>query len=134
MGTVGRDGQQEEREEQRQLPRLCWLKRRQAQGSLPVPFSPTPHPQVPAISLAYEAAESDIMKRQPRNPRTDKLVNERLISMAYGQIGVAGPWGSGGNPENSFPSFGSPGRGPVPPGSGTSISGPSAPDPSSFLL
>ncbi|XP_019328121.1 PREDICTED: sodium/potassium-transporting ATPase subunit alpha-2 [Aptenodytes forsteri] len=41
---------------------------------------------VPAISL-YEAAESDIMKRQPRNPRTDKLVNERLISMAYGQIG-----------------------------------------------
>ncbi|CAJ1087526.1 sodium/potassium-transporting ATPase subunit alpha-1 [Xyrichtys novacula] len=43
---------------------------------------------VPAISLAYEAAESDIMKRQPRNPRRDKLVNERLISMAYGQIGM----------------------------------------------
>ncbi|XP_061453578.1 sodium/potassium-transporting ATPase subunit alpha-3 [Rhineura floridana] len=43
---------------------------------------------VPAISLAYEIAESDIMKRQPRNPRTDKLVNERLISMAYGQIGM----------------------------------------------
>lgn len=47
--------------------------------------------QVPAISLAYEAAESDIMKRQPRNPRTDKLVNERLISMAYGQIGERPP-------------------------------------------
>ncbi|PSN28944.1 hypothetical protein C0J52_27828 [Blattella germanica] len=31
---------------------------------------------VPAISLAYEEAESDIMKRQPRNPFTDKLVNE----------------------------------------------------------
>uniref|UniRef100_A0A8C7ZR87 ATPase Na+/K+ transporting subunit alpha 2a n=1 Tax=Oryzias sinensis TaxID=183150 RepID=A0A8C7ZR87_9TELE len=43
---------------------------------------------VPAISLAYETAESDIMKRQPRNPKTDKLVNERLISMAYGQIGM----------------------------------------------
>jgi len=42
---------------------------------------------VPAISLAYEAAESDIMKRQPRNPLRDKLVNERLISIAYGQIG-----------------------------------------------
>lgn len=42
---------------------------------------------VPAISLAYERAESDIMKRQPRNPKKDKLVNERLISMAYGQIG-----------------------------------------------
>lgn len=42
---------------------------------------------VPAISLAYEQAESDIMKRQPRNPKMDKLVNERLISMSYGQIG-----------------------------------------------
>jgi len=43
---------------------------------------------VPAISLAYEAAESDIMKRAPRDPTKDKLVNERLISMAYGQIGM----------------------------------------------
>merc|ERR1712158_145717 len=43
---------------------------------------------LPAISMAYEQAESDIMKRQPRNPFTDKLVNERLISMAYGQIGM----------------------------------------------
>lgn len=54
---------------------------------IPVPLPP----QVPAISLAYEAAESDIMKRQPRNPATDKLVNERLISMAYGQIGSSPP-------------------------------------------
>ena len=43
---------------------------------------------IPAISMAYEEAESDIMKRQPRNPFTDKLVNERLISIAYGQIGM----------------------------------------------
>merc|ERR1712179_553484 len=43
---------------------------------------------VPDISMAYEKAESDIMKRPPRNPFTDKLVNERLISMAYGQIGM----------------------------------------------
>nr|AYN73065.1 sodium/potassium-transporting ATPase subunit alpha [Pinctada fucata] len=43
---------------------------------------------VPAISLAYEGPESDIMKRQPRDPIKDKLVNERLISMAYGQIGM----------------------------------------------
>ena len=42
---------------------------------------------VPAISLAYEQAESDIMKRKPRNPKKDKLVNQRLISMSYGQIG-----------------------------------------------
>ncbi|XP_044530933.1 sodium/potassium-transporting ATPase subunit alpha-2-like [Gracilinanus agilis] len=43
---------------------------------------------IPAISLAYESAESDIMKRMPRNPKTDKLVNQRLISIAYGQIGM----------------------------------------------
>merc|ERR1712002_499428 len=43
---------------------------------------------VPAISLAYEKAETDIMKRQPRDPVRDKLVNERLISLAYGQIGM----------------------------------------------
>ncbi|KAF8774487.1 Sodium/potassium-transporting ATPase subunit like protein [Argiope bruennichi] len=43
---------------------------------------------VPAISLAYEKAESDIMKRKPRDPQNDKLVNERLISIAYGQIGM----------------------------------------------
>jgi sodium/potassium-transporting ATPase subunit alpha len=43
---------------------------------------------VPAISLAYENAESDIMKRLPRDPKHDKLVNDRLISMAYGQIGM----------------------------------------------
>jgi sodium/potassium-transporting ATPase subunit alpha len=42
---------------------------------------------IPAISLAYEKAETDIMKRRPRDPRHDRLVNERLISMAYGQIG-----------------------------------------------
>ena len=28
------------------------------------------------------------MKRMPRNPFTDKLVNERLISVAYGMIGM----------------------------------------------
>ena len=39
--------------------------------------------------MAYESAESDIMKRAPRNPKTDNLVNHRLIGMAYGQIGAA---------------------------------------------
>jgi len=43
---------------------------------------------LPAISLAYEKAETDIMKRKPRDPIKDKLVNERLISIAYGQIGM----------------------------------------------
>lgn len=34
---------------------------------------------VPAISLAYEKAETDIMKRKPRDPVRDKLVNQRYI-------------------------------------------------------
>ena len=43
---------------------------------------------VPAISLAYEVSESDIMSRQPRNPYTDKLVGSKVISMSCGQIGM----------------------------------------------
>merc|ERR1712166_881037 len=43
---------------------------------------------VPAISMAYEQPESDIMARKPRNPQTDHLVNARLIGYAYGQIGM----------------------------------------------
>ncbi len=35
---------------------------------------------VPAISLAYELPESDLMKRHPRNPYTDRLVGDKLIS------------------------------------------------------
>ena len=41
----------------------------------------------PAISLAYEPAESDIMKRKPRDPRADNLVGARLIALAYLHIG-----------------------------------------------
>ena len=32
----------------------------------------------PAISLAYEKPESDIMTRLPRDPLKDRLVNERF--------------------------------------------------------
>ncbi|KAG8231998.1 hypothetical protein J437_LFUL010258 [Ladona fulva] len=52
------------------------------------PRNPFTDKLVPAISLAYEAPESDIMKRRPRDPYRDNLVNRRLISMAYGQIGM----------------------------------------------
>jgi len=38
---------------------------------------------VPAISLAYENAESDIMKRMPRDPKHDKLVNDRSNILCY---------------------------------------------------
>lgn len=43
---------------------------------------------LPAISLAYEKAESDIMQRPPRNPRKDKLVTRKLYFLAYGHIGL----------------------------------------------
>ena len=43
---------------------------------------------VPAISLAYERPENDIMKRKPRDGKNDKLVNQRLLSLSYGQVGV----------------------------------------------
>merc|ERR1712165_364404 len=43
---------------------------------------------LPAISLAYEEAETDIMKRAPRDAQRDHLVNAKLISFAYLQIGI----------------------------------------------
>ncbi|VDN06622.1 unnamed protein product [Thelazia callipaeda] len=42
----------------------------------------------PAISIAYEEAETDIMKRPPRNAKFDKLVNARLMNFSYLQIGI----------------------------------------------
>ena len=42
---------------------------------------------VPAISLAYEKAELDIMQRPPRST-SDRLVNHRLIFLAYGVVGI----------------------------------------------
>mmetsp|Transcript_18870 Transcript_18870/g.38697 ORF Transcript_18870/g.38697 Transcript_18870/m.38697 type:complete len:1343 (-) Transcript_18870:193-4221(-) len=43
---------------------------------------------VPAISMAYETAEADIMKRPPRNAKVDRLVTKKLINLAYLQIGI----------------------------------------------
>merc|ERR1712086_1084745 len=43
---------------------------------------------VPAISFAYENPELDIMERYPRNAKRDHLVNAKLISFAYLQIGI----------------------------------------------
>jgi sodium/potassium-transporting ATPase subunit alpha len=43
---------------------------------------------VPAISMAYETAEADIMKRPPRNSKVDRLVTKKLINLAYLQIGI----------------------------------------------
>ena len=52
---------------------------------------------MPAISLAYESAENDIMKRPPRNPVKDKLVNER-----WGETPV---WNPGDGPGSQFGLF-----------------------------
>jgi magnesium-transporting ATPase (P-type) len=43
---------------------------------------------VPAISMAWENAESDIMKRPPRDADADRLVTRKLVFFAYLQIGV----------------------------------------------
>jgi sodium/potassium-transporting ATPase subunit alpha len=43
---------------------------------------------IPAISFAWEATESDLMKQKPRRLGVDRLVDARLISFSYLQIGV----------------------------------------------
>ncbi|KAI2800252.1 Sodium/potassium-transporting ATPase subunit alpha-1 [Blomia tropicalis] len=45
---------------------------------------------VPAISLSYEDAELDIMNIPPRNAKTDRLVDKRLLVRAYAYIGIMG--------------------------------------------
>jgi len=42
----------------------------------------------PAISLAYEKGESDVMERKPRDVTKDHLVNGRVVSYSYLQAGV----------------------------------------------
>jgi magnesium-transporting ATPase (P-type) len=42
----------------------------------------------PAICLAYELAESDLMKRKPRNSKTDRLTNLQLFFLGYGILGM----------------------------------------------
>ena len=43
---------------------------------------------IPAISMAYEVAEADIMLRPPRNAKTDRLVTAKLVNFSYLQIGL----------------------------------------------
>lgn len=43
---------------------------------------------IPAISLAYEGKESNIMQKPPRDARVDRLVTAKLVCFAYLQIGV----------------------------------------------
>lgn len=41
----------------------------------------------PAIALAYENGELDIMERMPRSPKRDHLVNKKLVAYCYMQMG-----------------------------------------------
>jgi sodium/potassium-transporting ATPase subunit alpha len=43
---------------------------------------------IPAISMAYESAENDIMLRSPRNAELDRLVTRKLVCFSYAIIGI----------------------------------------------
>lgn len=43
---------------------------------------------IPAISMAYEKAEADIMTRPPRKTEIERLVTKKLINFSYMQIGI----------------------------------------------
>jgi len=43
---------------------------------------------IPAISLAYETKEANIMKKPPRDMLKDRLVNAKLINFSYLQVGM----------------------------------------------
>jgi sodium/potassium-transporting ATPase subunit alpha len=43
---------------------------------------------VPAISLAYEGREANIMIKPPRDARVDRLVTAKLVCFSYLQVGV----------------------------------------------
>ncbi len=57
-------------------------------GTVTILFIDLGTDMIPAISLAHENAERDIMKRMPRDPVKDRLVNARLICLSYLIIGV----------------------------------------------
>ena len=40
----------------------------------------------PAISFAWEASESNVMDRPPRNRKVDRLVRPSLLAYCYGQV------------------------------------------------
>ncbi|OQR99879.1 sodium/potassium-transporting ATPase subunit alpha [Thraustotheca clavata] len=48
---------------------------------------------VPAISMAYEGAENDIMLRPPRNAAVDRLVTKKLVTFAYLIMGMIEAFG-----------------------------------------
>jgi sodium/potassium-transporting ATPase subunit alpha len=59
-----------------------------AMASLPVLGIDCGTELAPAIALAYEKAEDDVMLRKPRDSKKDRLVTLRLMSYSYAQCGV----------------------------------------------
>lgn len=45
----------------------------------------------PAISFAWEAPESNVMDRPPRNRKVDRLVRPSLLAYCYGQVSAVLP-------------------------------------------
>jgi sodium/potassium-transporting ATPase subunit alpha len=43
---------------------------------------------LPALSLVYEMPEADLLLRRPRNRKTDRLADVRLLGHAYLFIGI----------------------------------------------
>lgn len=43
---------------------------------------------LPALSLIYERPEADLLLRPPRNRKTDRLADGRLLLHAYGFLGL----------------------------------------------
>jgi len=43
---------------------------------------------LPAIALAFEEPEENLMLKKPRNIDTDHLLNEKLLFLSYGQLGL----------------------------------------------
>ena len=43
---------------------------------------------LPAVALAFEEPEENLMRRAPRNVDTDHLLNEKLLFLSYGQLGL----------------------------------------------
>jgi len=58
-----------------------------AMSSLPVLGIDTGTELAPAIALAYEKAEGDVMHRKPRDVKKDRLASWRLLSYSYAQLG-----------------------------------------------
>jgi len=58
-----------------------------AMQSLPVLGIDTGTELAPAISLAYEKAEDDVMRRKPRDSKTSRLASWRLLAYSYAEVG-----------------------------------------------